>query len=95
MQSGSYWAYREAGAFCEEPDEDWPAERRDRCTCGAFLRKKPNFEGGLVTEQRDYGDEHPETGEWMPDVVTERVWYEPETACGRCGKIWTEAELWR
>jgi hypothetical protein len=60
----------------EEPDWDEP-ERRTHCTCGAFLPKKPTFEGDVRMEWRDYGYENLETGEWVTDMVLEAVEYEP------------------
>ena len=56
MQSGSYWAYRDAGAFCEEYDPDEP-ERRTRCICGAFLTAKPTFEGGVFKVRLNCGND--------------------------------------
>lgn len=38
MQSGSYWAFREAGAFGEqEPDEPEPAKPLHCDNCGRFV----------------------------------------------------------
>jgi hypothetical protein len=92
--SGSMAAYRAAGAFNDEYDPPDEPERRTRCSCGAFLPSTPTWEGGVFKEPRDYGYERPDTREWVPDVVDVEEYYEPTTKCKRCGRDWTEGELW-
>jgi hypothetical protein len=106
MNSASYWAYRDAGAYPDEYDPPEERERRTRCTCGAFLPSRPTCEGGPdvrqwpVTEWRrkegHTGDEPEEFEEAITGFENVEVdWYEPSTDCRKCKRIWTETELWQ
>jgi hypothetical protein len=103
MQSHSYWAYREAGAFCDEHDPDYP-ERRNRCTCGAFLPAKPTYEGGpikratpIIEWRLPEGADPEDPYDWE-EIITGvdewEDWEDASTDCKRCHRLWTEQELW-
>lgn len=94
MSSESMSSYRSAGAYGDDYDPDENPERRVHCSCGAFLPKKPTFEGGKMEVERDYGEFNPWTDEWGPCVQRDVEWLEPTTDCRKCGRIWSEAELW-
>jgi hypothetical protein len=106
VEGVSYWAYRDAGAFGDDYDPPAESERRTRCTCGAFLARKPTSAGGPdrrqipITEWRRIEGHTGDDPEDFEEVVTgfedvEVGWYEPSTDCRKCKRIWTESELWQ
>lgn len=63
MQSGSYWAFREAGAFGEqEPDDPEPAKPLHCDVCGRFVSARDPIVTKYPEEPESF---EPDFG-WMP-----------------------------